>query len=115
MRAGIAGSLADHPWATVRSDRVVIRVRAKPGSSRCGIARVDRDTVVITLKSRPEQGRANQELIEFLSELAGVSRSSVSIAHGAASRVKVVHISTRDPAAISQALTSAIEIQVCRH
>ncbi|OPL18420.1 MAG: hypothetical protein AVO35_05340 [Candidatus Aegiribacteria sp. MLS_C] len=57
-------------------------------------------TVRISLKSPPADGRANDELIGFLADEFGTSRSSVRLLSGAASRRKLVSVDsrTRDPA-----------------
>ncbi|PIW79608.1 MAG: hypothetical protein COV80_04030 [Parcubacteria group bacterium CG11_big_fil_rev_8_21_14_0_20_48_46] len=47
----------------------------------------------IAVAAPPEKGKANKELIIFLSGFFGVSRSSVELVYGHASRVKKVIIS----------------------
>lgn len=56
-------------------------------------------TFRISLKSPPADGRANDELIGFLAEEFGTSRSSVRLLAGATSRRKLVSIEsfTRNP------------------
>jgi len=83
---------------------VTVRVRAKPGSSRRGIIRVADDALVIGLNSRPEKGRANDELIEFLARSAGVPRSALTIIRGAAGRDKLIAITASDLDTISTRL-----------
>jgi uncharacterized protein (TIGR00251 family) len=46
----------------------------------------------LQLAAPPVDGKANQECIAFLAELAGVAKSRVRIVSGLASRMKVVEI-----------------------
>ena len=50
-------------------------------------------TVKAYLHSAPEKGNANSELIEYLSKIMGVPKSSVVIEKGQSSRRKLVSIS----------------------
>jgi len=98
-------------WLEMRTDAVIIRVRAKPGTSRRSLLRVIGDAVAIGLNSPPEKGRANDELIEILARLASVPRSSVAILRGAGSRDKLIAIAANQPEAIFARLIDLVEAQ----
>jgi uncharacterized protein (TIGR00251 family) len=49
-------------------------------------------TVKISIKSAPEKGRANKELVFFLARTFDVPRENVKIVSGASSRQKMVKI-----------------------
>ncbi len=98
-------------WLEMRTGAVIVRVRAKPGSSRRGILRVAGDAVVIGLNAPPEKGRANDELIEILARSAGVPRSSLAIVRGTGSRDKLIAIATNQPEAIFTRLIGLVEAQ----
>ena len=98
MESGAPPPARYPPWLQVAVNAVMVRIRAKPGSSHREVIRVDADTIVVGVKSPPEKGRANQELTEYLALAAGVPRSAVTIARGAASRRKVIKIASSDPA-----------------
>ena len=53
---------------------------------------VEGDKIVVGLTSKPEQGRANRELIRKLAKHFNVSTSQVSIISGLRSRDKIVEI-----------------------
>lgn len=53
---------------------------------------LDDGTIKIRLKAVPEKGRANEELIRFLSEELGVRKNSIEIIAGASDTVKLVRI-----------------------
>ncbi len=53
---------------------------------------VEGDKIFVGLKSRPERGEANMELIKKLAKYFGVSSSQVKIVSGWKSRTKIVEI-----------------------
>jgi uncharacterized protein (TIGR00251 family) len=80
---------------------VTVQIRARPGAGRQRIVRSDDRGLVVALSSPPEKGKANEELIEFIAESIGVSRSAVAIVRGASARVKLVRIATPNPEALA--------------
>jgi uncharacterized protein YggU (UPF0235/DUF167 family) len=46
----------------------------------------------VRVAARPERGRANDALLDFLAEVLGVSRSRLTLVAGASSRDKVVQV-----------------------
>ncbi len=53
---------------------------------------VDDDTITVGIKSKPERGRANMELIDKLARHFGVPSTNVRIVAGFTSRKKIVEI-----------------------
>ena len=53
---------------------------------------VDDDTITVGIKSKPERGRANMELIDKLARHFGIPRTNVKIVAGFTSRKKIVEI-----------------------
>ena len=49
-------------------------------------------TIKIALVSPPQKGRANKELISFLSDELGIERKNIKIISGLASRIKIISI-----------------------
>jgi uncharacterized protein YggU (UPF0235/DUF167 family) len=92
------------PWLRKGEAFVDVQVVAKPGASRRGILRREARGLVIALNSRPSNGRANDELLEFLADLIGTPRSTISILRGHTGRVKTVRIEAREPARIAAVL-----------
>ncbi|MCX6821717.1 MAG: DUF167 domain-containing protein, partial [Candidatus Aenigmarchaeota archaeon] len=54
--------------------------------------KVDGDNILVGLKSKPEKGEANKELIKKLAEYFNVHSSHVKILSGFKSRNKIVEI-----------------------
>jgi uncharacterized protein (TIGR00251 family) len=69
-----------------------IDVRLKPRSSRCATKVRGKRSVEISVTSPPVDNRANEQLIEFLADVLGVGKSSLSIIKGGHSRNKVVEV-----------------------
>jgi uncharacterized protein (TIGR00251 family) len=67
---------------------MIIHVKVKPNSLEQSVEKIDEDYFV-KLKSSPEDGKANLELIKFLSKYFG---SEVKIKSGFSSRRKIVEI-----------------------
>lgn len=61
----------------------------KPGSSRQSIEIVE-GALVIKLKSQPVEGKANAELIETLSDILDMPKSTIEIRSGSTSKTKTV-------------------------
>ncbi|MCX8070807.1 MAG: DUF167 domain-containing protein [Thermodesulfovibrionales bacterium] len=69
-----------------------INVRVIPKARHKGIIAIDGEIYKIGLHSPPVDGKANDELIEFLSDYFQVSKSNVTIIMGLTSRNKVIQI-----------------------
>jgi uncharacterized protein (TIGR00251 family) len=71
---------------------VTINVRLKPRASRCAIKACGQRDVEVSVTSPPIDNRANEHLIDYLSDVLGVAKTSLSIIKGGHSRNKVVSI-----------------------
>lgn len=74
---------------------LILKIRVMPNSSKCGVSGtyVDCDGDVflkIHLNAIPEKGKANKELIAFLSKTLKQSKSSFSILSGETERNKKI-------------------------
>lgn len=70
--------------------RIVVRVQ--PNASRNEVLRFKEGALHLRIAAPPVKGKANQELIKFLSAFLGVSKSNLTIEKGMTSRVKVIGI-----------------------
>ena len=75
-------------------DRLRLQTRVIPRSSRACLGRTINGRLQVYLHAPPADGQANQELIQLLAKAFGVARSAVTIANGARTRNKTVHITT---------------------
>jgi uncharacterized protein len=67
-------------------------VKVHPRAKRSAITGRLGEAYKLDLAAPPVDGKANDECVRFLAELAGVPQRRVCIVQGAASRVKVVEI-----------------------
>lgn len=73
--------------------QITLKIKVTPKSGKHEIAGTLADgTIKVRLKAAPEQGKANEELIELLSEKYQVPRSHVTIISGHTSPTKFVSI-----------------------
>ena len=69
-----------------------LTVKVHPRARRSALAGRIGDAWKLSLAAPPVDGKANEECVRFLAELARVPRSRVRIVMGLTSRVKVVEI-----------------------
>lgn len=72
--------------------RKVITVRVQTGASRKELVNISEAEFKARLTSLPEKGRANQELLELLSDYFGLPPSSLRIIRGQKARIKLVEV-----------------------
>jgi len=87
-------------WARRVPDGWLLAIHARPGAKRTEVAGLHGDALKLRVAAPPAEGRANDELLAFLAEALGVSRKSVTVVKGGASRRKTVLVAAReaDPA-----------------
>lgn len=71
---------------------VSFAVKVQPRSRKNAIIGVVGDALKLSLTAPPVEGKANQALIEFLAGVFEIPRSSITIASGKTSRLKMVNI-----------------------
>lgn len=79
---------------TMRNDMITIDIKLKPKASRCAVKVIDAKSLEVSVTSPPIDNRANEHLIELLSDVLDVSKSSITIIKGNHSRNKVVSINS---------------------
>jgi len=71
-----------------------LRIKVLPKSSKNEIVETLEDgTIKIRIKAAPEKGKANAELIKFLSKEYQVPKEKISIISGAKEQIKLIKIS----------------------
>jgi len=86
-------------------DGISLLVRVQPRSRRPGLARLADGRLRVAVTDPPEDGRANRAVCAAVAQALGVAPTSVSLAGGAASRDKRLHVA-RDAAALTRALAT---------
>ena len=75
-----------------KRNSVNIAVQVHPGAKRNEVLRFQESIWHMKIAAPPVEGKANKELIDFLSEVLGVSKSRVAIEKGATSHRKLIAI-----------------------
>lgn len=76
-------------------DGLILNLRISPNSSKNEVIKTD-DTLKIKITALPIDGKANKALIEYLSKLFKVPKSSFEILKGQTSKDKTILISITD-------------------
>ncbi len=80
-----------------------LAVRVTPRASRNEISGIlDDGTVKIRLTAPPVEGKANAALVDFLSALLGVPKSSIEVVAGKTGRDKLISILDMDAETVHQ-------------
>jgi uncharacterized protein (TIGR00251 family) len=66
----------------------ILPVRAQPGARRAGVQGEQAGALKVAVTAPPEDGRANQALVEVLRKALGVKRSQVELIGGQTNRDK---------------------------
>ena len=73
---------------TDHAEGLILPVRAQPGARRAGVQGEQNGALRVAVTAPPEDGRANQALLEALREALGLKRSQVQLLSGQTSRDK---------------------------
>lgn len=79
-------------------------VKVHPRAKKNAIAGEIGEALKLALTAPPVEGKANEACIRFLSELLDAPRSSITIAAGETSRLKVIRVHGLSAAQIEQRL-----------
>jgi uncharacterized protein len=82
----------------------LLQVKVHPGSARNEITGISAGVLQVKIAAPPEKGKANKELIDFLSESLGVRKASITIVKGETGHSKWVTIEGLTPAEILRRL-----------
>lgn len=76
----------------MKEEHAAITVQVQPNASQNKITRFEQGVWYLRIAAPPIKGRANQELLKFLSDILGVSKSSLTIEKGMTSKRKLIAI-----------------------
>ncbi|MBX9831153.1 DUF167 domain-containing protein [Candidatus Babeliales bacterium] len=74
---------------------ILLEIKVTPNAGKQALNYDKNNTIKCYLKSAPESGKANAELIKFLSKKLNVAQNNVEIVRGATSRSKLIKIDTK--------------------
>ena len=74
----------------IDGDTIRLEIKALPGASKTEFAGVKDGRLRIRIAAAPEDGKANAELLSFLSRALGCPKRDVRLLSGEKSRLKVI-------------------------
>ncbi|MBA4312790.1 MAG: hypothetical protein C0417_09190 [Chlorobiaceae bacterium] len=69
-----------------------ITVRVKPNARKNEVKQIDANNFVVSVSVPPVEGKANEKVIELLSEYFGKPKQSINILRGMTGKIKIVEI-----------------------
>ncbi len=78
--------------ADTRNNTVLLRLRVHPNAGRNEVLGFTDEELQVKIAAPPVKGKANRGLVDFLSQVLGVSKSSLAIVKGHTSRNKVISV-----------------------
>ncbi len=75
---------------------LVIEVKVVPNSKKQSFSLGQQGSIKCTLKSQPEKGKANEELIKLLSKTLRIPQQDIKILSGHTSKKKIIKINVDD-------------------
>lgn len=79
-------------WYHWGEDQLELKLYIQPGAQRNEVVGLHADRLKVRIAARPQEGKANGELLRFLAREFGVARSKVNLLSGEACREKRVMI-----------------------
>lgn len=76
----------------MKEGQAIIVVQVQPNASQNKVARFKDGVLHLKIAAPPVKGKANQELIKFLSNILGVGKDNLTIEKGMTSQRKVIAI-----------------------
>ncbi len=89
---------------TPGSARLIVRVQ--PGAARSRVVRFEDGALHLRVAAPPVKGKANRELVDFLSRLLDLPRSAITIDKGLTSRRKTLAVTGLNPEALEARLAN---------
>lgn len=83
---------------------LLLPVRAQPGARQNKLGGAHNGSLRVAVTTAPENGKANQAIIELLSKSLGLAKSDIRLVRGVASREKLFLLRTTEPDTIVKSL-----------
>ena len=88
----------------MNSSEAIVTIHVQPNARRNEVLGFEEGVLHVKIAAPPVKGKANRELIAFLSKLLGISKSSITIEKGYISRRKVIAIEGLSQAEVTKRL-----------
>ena len=71
------------------AEGVTLAVKAKPGAKKTALLGVESGMLKLSVTAAPEEGRANDAIVELLRDAFALKRSEIALLSGKTHRIKV--------------------------
>mgnify|MGYP001772666977 CR=1 FL=1 len=71
---------------------MIIKVKAKPKASKEYVKELSENFYEVAVKEVPQKGKANERIIELLSEHFNLPKTKIKLISGSASKIKVFEL-----------------------
>ena len=75
---------------------MILQVKIHPNSKENKIIKFNDNILELKIKAPAIEGKANKELIKYLSEIFNIKKSSINIKNGEHSKIKLINIDGLD-------------------
>lgn len=79
-------------WVSAVAGGVRIALQVQPGAKKTEVVGLHGDALKLKLQAPPIEGRANEALVRYLSDVLDVPKSAVTLMHGQTSRKKLFEV-----------------------
>ena len=79
----------------IKDDGVLLKIRISPNASKNQIIQ-DGDIIKLKVTAQPIENKANKAVVEYLSKLIKIPKTSITIVKGDTSKDKTLFINTSD-------------------
>ncbi|MFC1953084.1 DUF167 domain-containing protein [Chloroflexota bacterium] len=93
----------------MKEEEAKLVVRVQPNASRNKITGFKEGVLSLTITPPPLRGKANQELIKYLSDMLCVPKSQIIIRKGATAKRKMISISDSSQERIMETISQRLE------
>jgi uncharacterized protein (TIGR00251 family) len=87
-------------------DGATLAIRAQPGARRNAVLGEQAGALKVAVTAPPEDGRANEAIVELLRDVFGWKRSQIELVSGYTNRNKVVLIRNVSPESLTELINS---------
>jgi uncharacterized protein (TIGR00251 family) len=87
---------------SIDGDKIRLEIKAVPGASKTEFAGIKDERLRIRLAAAPEDGKANAEMLNFLSKSLGCPKRDIQLLSGEKSRLKTASIPLECKAQLEQ-------------
>jgi len=103
---------ATAPVYRVAQGGIHLSVYIQPRAARNQIAGLHDGALKVRITAPPVEGRANREIIKFLSKTLKIAKTRITIRQGQTGRKKLIHIacSRQEQGAVTQSLDGLLKI-----